>query len=208
MEEVSMAGRPKRARVVVYLPPQLVLQFENLAARHGYSRSELIRIAVERGYPGVKKWCMDAEAGGLAADDHAVAGVDLGDADGSAAAVGGGSASKVAALSRYAGSLIGTPEAATFAAVRKLIAAQAVSLGLSVQQADTYVDVLARDVFHRSAVQPDSAPAGAGGSRNARRTPRSRQSRPERPAESVPADGLGEPSAGADGDAVVVPDLD
>ena len=210
----------------MYLPPQLVLQFENLAGRYGYSRSELIRLAVERGYPAVKKWCGESDFVGVAG--LGAAGGDLqASADASSVPSGSGSsaaaegfASPVAALSRYAGGLIGKPEARDYPALRGLVAAHAADVGLSAQQAAPYVDVLARDVFHRSAELADAgtaAPAGARGGRRGRTSSAAPPAAPRSGAvSSSPSGGDGlvdllQPegqSAGADDPSVVVPDLD
>ena len=208
--------------------PQLVLQFESLAARYGYSRSKLIRLAVERGYPAVKKWCNESDFGGVGGlgggdvDLQASAGVSSLPPESASSAAAEGFASPVASLSRYAGGLIGKPEARDFPALRSLVAAHAATVGLSAQQAAPYVDVLARDVFHRSAEltnagSPPSRPSRGGRGGRSRSSSAAMPPAPETGAAPSSAEGGDEfadllqpdgQSAGADDPSVVVPDLD
>ena len=181
-----MATRPRRVRVVVFLAPQVALQYDTLAQRYGFTRSELYRLGLEYGYAAVARWCKKSSvrlAGSDVVDvDGVVADVGRGGASDLGAATAGPDArSPVAALSRFAGTFVGKKDAADTAKLRHLFTDHASTLGMAVRQAEVYVDALVRDVHARHLAAEAEKKSGASG----RRGSRSRRRAEAAPAEPV-----------------------
>lgn len=49
--------RRAKVRVVVFLPPDLVDQYTALAKKYSVPRSELLRLAIQRGHRSMEAWC-------------------------------------------------------------------------------------------------------------------------------------------------------
>ena len=56
-----MAGGPK-VRLVAFVPAALAEQYGALSTRFGLSRSELIRLVMQRGYRSIATWCENHRA--------------------------------------------------------------------------------------------------------------------------------------------------
>ena len=50
-------ARSAKVRIVAFLPPALADQYTGLSTRFGLSRSELVRLVMQRGYRSLATWC-------------------------------------------------------------------------------------------------------------------------------------------------------
>ena len=150
-----MVGGSK-VRLVAFVPPALAEQYGALSRRFGLSRSELIRLVMQRGYRSIASWCENHRA------DFDV------DASGStSSAVSGGTASVQAdaqgsspgtMLSDFCSVLVDQDPDIAIEQVRAMATAQATVFGVGADEVDELVTAELEKLF------PSALPDGGGAS--------------------------------------------
>ena len=133
-----MSGDAK-VRVVAFVSSTIAEQYAALSRRFGVSRSELVRMALQRGYRSIASWCekhraeFDVGSGGLAGP-----GSDRQDASAS---------SPIAMLSDYCRVLVDQEPDLGIDQVRVMATAQAAVFGVSSERSDEVVASALEQLF-------------------------------------------------------------
>ena len=133
--------RDAKVRVVVYVSSTLAEQYAELSRVYGISRSELYRMAVQRGYRPIEAWCRRSRETFLAEHERAI------DASTASASVPelGSARSPVDQLSEFCRVLVDQDPDLGVEQVRSMAKAQAAVFGVPAVQLDGVVgSVIAR----------------------------------------------------------------
>ena len=148
-----MANR-NRVRVVLYATHRLVLRYAELASRFGLPRSEVYRIALDRGYKSTLSWLERTHAQSDLGSVVAGSGAD-GAAD-PPSVPSAHDGSPLAALQRYAATLAARSDLSSDQ-LRFLLVVHAEAVGIKSADAASFVDVILADGLSRGSSSPSSS---------------------------------------------------
>ena len=145
-----MAAR-KRIRVVLYATPDLILRYASLASRFDLPRSEVYRVALDRGYKSTVSWLERTRSSSAAGEAVAAAVALDGDSISSPSDLEG---SPLVALQRYADKLLAREEVTSADQFRLILLAHADVVGINSKDAVSYVDAILDDVHPTGSDDP------------------------------------------------------
>lgn len=157
-------ARRAMEKIVAFIPPGLLKKYDDLAALYSLSRSELVRIALQREYQSLVKWCESTYGPGSesAADRSGAESVSTQLAAPSPA-VGGDFDSQVQSLRQFCQVMIAQdPEEVSAEQLRLAAIAQALVLGLASEQAQDVADQMVVQFFPQP-VYPQGGDDALGG---------------------------------------------
>lgn len=146
--EVQM-DRRAMSKIVAFIPPDLLGKYDALADRYGMSRSELCRLALQRGYLALAKWCASAHAVGDDPVDASPSGRTVSTRLAGPSVAGRGDLqSQVQSLRQFCKVLL-EQEPQEFSAdqLQMAVIAQAAVLGFGSEQARQIADRLVAEIF-------------------------------------------------------------
>ena len=141
--------RQRKVRVVLMAPPSLVLRYEKLAKKFEVSRSELMRLTLQRGLSSTEAWCRKRAAVVDDLDDPQQSKVAVAAAIESASMDNRGDQSPVGALDVYARAIVSQRPDMDDVAFRTLISTHASAVGMSPASAEPFIEELVRRTFPR-----------------------------------------------------------
>ena len=151
-------ARDVKTRVVAFVSASVADQYMRLSRRFGISRSELFRMALQRGYKSIAAWCErtreDFVAGEVA---------ESGSVPSSSDPVPAASAAPVAKLSDYGRVLVDQDPDLGVDQVRAMLMAQSAVFGVPADEVDELVAAVIEQLFPAEVGGSGEGDGGGGG---------------------------------------------
>ena len=141
----------RKIKVVLFASPRLVLRYQDLAAKYGMSRSELMRVTLQRGFQSTEQWCRRQHE---RFHDDEGEGAASGGSGSSAELSSASAASPVASLAAYGGALVDQHPDLDQADFRTMVSAHGATMGISQSQLGPLVDELVSSTFPSAGGDP------------------------------------------------------